>query len=367
MDSVDDLLPLLRLNLSHGIGARTYQRLVETFGSAEEALAAPVGRLSRVQGVSEQTAEYVTGGSADDAARELERAQAAGVNVISYRQPGYPVNLKSIYNPPLVLYVRGELRPEDGFAVAIVGTRAATPYGKKQAERLAAGLAVAGCCVVSGMARGIDTAAHRGCLQANGRTIAVLGCGLARVYPEENQKLADEIAASGAVVSEFPMQAPPGKGNFPRRNRVISGLSLAVVIVEAPSGSGALITADWATQQNREVMAVPGNVESRASAGCHRLIRDGAKLVTGPEDILEEIRPGIARRGEPQPEERPILPPELPPQEKQVLDTLSDQPRHIDEIAAEAGLPVASVSAALMMLEIRKLAVQLPGKMFVKD
>lgn len=367
---MDELLAMIQLNLTHGVGARTAQRLIDTFGSAQEALGAGTHRLGRVQGVGEETASYIAETNSDDAERELEHAEAAGVQILSYRDPAYPANLKAIYNPPLVLYVRGELRPEDGFATAIVGTRRATRYGAKQAGRLAGGLAAAGCCIVSGLARGIDACAHRGCLDAGGRTIAVLGCGLDRIYPDEHRDLADEAAASGAVISEYPMAAPPAKYNFPRRNRVISGLALAVVIVEAGSRSGALITATWAVQQNREVMAVPGPIDSRSSIGCHRLIRDGAKLVTCPEDVLEEIRCQVSIPGRPvapRAEARPIIPMTLSDDEQAVFDILATDAQHVDQIAAEAGMPVAAVLVTLMMLEMKKLAVQLPGKLFVRE
>ncbi len=371
MPEIDELVALVRLNLVRGVGARTLQRLVNEFGSAQDALSASPVQLRRVQGVCEEAAEYIAGDD-DEALREIERAEAAGARIISLTDREYPVNLKSIYDPPVVLYVRGELRPEDSFAVGIVGARSATPYGKKQSLRLAGGLALAGCCVVSGLARGIDAHAHHGCLDAGGRTIAVLACGVDRTYPPENRDLAEEIAESGAVISEFPMGIPPKRGHFPRRNRVISGLSLAVVIVEAGARSGALITAKWAAEQNRDVMAVPGSIESPASVGCHRLIRDGAKLVTCPGDILEELRPhtGAAGTGLPDApprEEKPIIPPSLSDDERAIFDVLSTEPRHIDEIAAEAGRPVAAVSGTLMMLEIKKLAVQLPGKMFIRD
>jgi DNA processing protein len=275
-----------------GVGPRVRKALVERFGSAADVLAAAISDLRSVPGVGTKLCRAIAAARREiDVAAELELCRQNGVGLLVASQPEYPQQLRTIYDPPGVLFVRGQVLPVDGLAVAIVGTRHATPYGLAQAERLAGGLARAGYTIVSGLARGIDAAAHRGALKAGGRTLAVLGRGVLNIYPPEHVQLADEVIAHGAVLSENPPRSEPFAGAFPQRNRIVTGLSQGVIVVEAADRSGALISARHAMEQSRDVFAVPGRVDSRMSKGCHRLIRDGAKLVETVDDVLEELGP----------------------------------------------------------------------------
>jgi DNA processing protein len=276
--------------------------------------------------------------------------------------------LAEVPYPPSLLYVRGDFAERDAMAVAIVGARHCTPYGLRMAEKLGASLARVGLTVVSGLARGIDAAAHRGALRAGGRTIAVLANGLAQIYPPEHEGLAREVAASGAVMTESPMRQEPIAGLFPQRNRIISGLSLGVVVVEANPRSGSLATARHAMEQNREVFAVPGPADSLASAGCHRLIRDGARLVETVDDILEELGP-LVREVRTAPDEPPVRRPAelaLSDQERMVLGRLGDAAVGVDALIGETRLTASQVLATLSVLEMRRLVRRLPGPMFVR-
>jgi len=364
-----ELESIIALNMIEGLGPVTIRRLINFFGSAEKALAAPDDRLRQVEGIGPEIAARLTRGrGVVDVRGEIAKVEKAGLKIIPFDDPSYPEPLKQIYDPPTILYVMGELKPEDRHAIAVVGARRCSHYGMASAERLGGQIAGVGLTVVSGMARGIDTAAHRGALKAKGRTIAVLGSGLNRIYPAENKKLAGEIAGSGAVISEFPMDTGPHKTNFPLRNRLISGLSLGVVVVEAAKRSGSLITAAQAMEQGRVVFAVPGRIDSPVSMGTHALIRDGAKLVESVEDICEEF-PYLfpSRKGEPAaegPESHPH--PRLTPEEEAVLGQLSAQERSIDDIIAASALPAASVASALLSLELKHIVNQLPGKLFRK-
>ena len=271
-------------------------------------------------------------------------------------------------DPPSLIYLKGRFEEVDQLAIALVGSRKCTPYGLRVAEKLAASLARVGITVVSGLARGIDAAAHRGALNAGGRTIGVLANGLAEIYPPEHERLADEVVASGALVSEAPMKQGPLAGLFPQRNRIISGLCLGVVVIEAAPRSGSLSTATHATEQNREVFAVPGPVDSLASRGCHALIRDGARLVETVDDILEELGP-LVREIKPKPEEPAVRRPSelaLSAQERAILGRLDDQPRSIDELVVGLGLTVSQVMATLSVLEMRRLIRRSPGQQFVR-
>ncbi|HIE09258.1 MAG TPA: DNA-protecting protein DprA, partial [Armatimonadetes bacterium] len=294
---------------------------------------------------------------------EFKRLEGMGAKVVGIDdRERYPRLLLEIPDPPLCLFVKGDLRPDEP-CVAVVGTRRASNYGRLMAERIARELASQGVCVVSGLARGIDASAHRGALEAGGRTIAVLGTGLDVAYPPENRDLQEEIARKGALLTELPLGTMPHPWNFPLRNRIISGLSYGVVVVEAPEDSGALITAATAAEQGREVFAVPGEVMSGKSKGCHRLIKEGAKLVEDASDIVEEI-PALSERP-PLPLLRPPIE-GLPPSEARVFECLDLTEKHVDTIAAEAGLPPAEVVKALTMLEIKGLCKRLPGDMFVR-
>lgn len=289
----------------------------------------------------------------------MERLAQAKVKYVTLLDADYPENLKTIFDPPPVLYYRGELKAEDALAVAIVGSRRATPYGRESATRLARELARAGVTVVSGLARGIDSCAHRGALAGGGRTLAVLGSGLDVIYPPENARLYAEIAENGAVISEFPLGTAPEPGHFPRRNRVISGLSRAVVVVEAARTSGSLITADCALEQGREVLAVPGPITSPMSWGTNNLIKQGAKLLQEVTDVLSTL-------GLPSPGVEEAAKPDLTTQEEKVYSFFSERALHIDELVHLSGLTVQEVTAILMMLELKGLVRQLPGKMFCR-
>jgi DNA processing protein len=297
-----------------------------------------------------------------DAEAILDACRDKGIDILTENHPSYPRALKEIHDPPGVLFVRGNLLEQDALAIGIVGTRHGTPYGLRQAERLAASLSRAGLTIVSGLARGIDAAAHRGALSAGGRTIAVLASGVMNIYPPEHDKLAEEVAAHGAVISEAPPHMEPLAGTFPQRNRIISGLSLGVIVVEAADRSGALITARHAYEQGKEVFAVPGSVENRTVRGCHRLIRDGAKLVETADDVLEELGPLVeaAKREDGVVVHHPaeLLLNEL---EQQVLSAIPGEATPLDAIIAATGLPVPQVLATVSVLEMRRLVRRLSG------
>ena len=360
---------LIALNLTGLVGSVLYRRLRARAGSPRGIFALSAGELAGVQGVRRRHTERLHHGQLpEQVAREQEQAAAAGVHIVTLEEEGYPGLLASIFDPPLVLYLRGEIRPADGLAIAMVGARRSTHYGRKQAQRLAASAARVGFTVVSGLARGIDAAAHEGALEAGGRTLAVVGCGLSRIYPEEHAELAERIACQGALVGEHPMGFPVLAGNFPRRNRIISGLARGVVVVEAARRSGSFITARWALEQGREVFAVPGPVDRPSFAGCHRLIKEGAKLVETVEDILEELGPleraVLTPQGEEVQDPRLLA---LSPEEQQVLAAVDTEPRRVDDIIGQADLPTSTVSAALFSLELKRLVVQLPGKRFARS
>ncbi|MBL9122993.1 MAG: DNA-protecting protein DprA [Planctomycetaceae bacterium] len=353
----------LRLALVPGIGPRIYHKLLEQFGTAEQVFAAPSGELRSVPGVGEKLCRAIQRGATEiDVAAELELCRRHDIAVLARENPAYPRLLREIYDPPGILFAQGALTPADSLAIGIVGARHATHYGLAQAERLAASLARAGLTIVSGLARGIDSAAHRGALGAGGRTIAVLGSGLLNLYPPENGELAAEIARQGAVLSEAPPRAEPRTGSFPQRNRLISGLSLGVIVVEASTTSGSLITARLAAEQGREVFAVPGRVDSRVSQGCHRLLRDGAKLVESADDVLEELGPLVERTSAA--DGRSVHHPaelQLNETEQQVLAAIGDETISIDAVVAGCGLATPQVLATLSALEIRRLVRRVSG------
>ncbi len=289
------------------------------------------------------------------------------IKIFSFTDKDYPTNLRYIYDPPPTLYIEGEIIPKDNIAIAIIGSRQGTYYGLRNAENLSFELATKGITIISGLARGVDSAAHRGALKAKGRTIAVLGSGLNVIYPPENKKLADKIAQSGAIVSEFPLDTPPHRQNFPRRNRIISGLSLGVVVVEAAKRSGALITANFALEQGREVFALPGKIDSFASGGTHNLIKQGAKLIESSEDIIEELEPLIsAYLKEAKRDSKTETEPNLEEEEKQVYSCLSSEPIHIDEVIQKVTLSYGRLLTCLLKLEHKRLVKELPGKVFVR-
>jgi DNA processing protein len=332
-------------------------------------LRATGGQLMRVAGIGPKIAGTIAGFQAEKAVElELQAAASRQCSIITQEETGYPVFLKAIEDPPPVLYIRGDLGDPTMPGIAIVGSRRPSTYGTVVAEQLARGLAAHKVPVVSGLARGIDSAAHLGTLEGGGQTIAVLGCGLAHMYPPENRRLAERIIRQGAVVSEFPMQTKPDRLNFPLRNRTISGLSLGTVVVEAGERSGALITAQWALDQGREVFAVPGNVTAPTSRGTNGLIKMGAKLVEGVEDIIEEFP--YHAFGDKQarlPACEGGVQADISPDERRLLALLDPvEPRHIDWLIERAHLPTSLVNALLLQLELAGRLIQLPGKLFLK-
>lgn len=397
-------IQFLRLALVEGVGPRTIRFLLNRFGTPEAVLRASVRELQQVPRIGPVLAERITQAPSETEILELiATCRKEGVAILFPDSAQYPQLLRHLPDPPPVLFVKGQLLPQDYYAVAIVGTRHATPYGLRQAERLAAGLAAAGFTIVSGLARGIDAAAHRGALSAGGRTLAVLGSGILNIYPPEHKDLAQRIAQQGALLSEFRPGEPPIGTRFPKRNRVISGLSWGTIVVEAGAKSGALITAQHALNQGREVFAVPGRADERTAQGCHRLLRDGATMVTCPEDVIEVLRPmiaagpgrpgvtaqghrGVSARegsgglstdgaspdglgspaslsdGRTAAADPPPLPvPNLSEKEVAVLQAVGDDPTSIDWVVAATGLPTAEVLATISMLEMRQLLRRLGG------
>ena len=365
---------LIGLNMTKGLGNVRIKKLLEAFGSASKIIKTSKDQLKRIEGLSDEVARDIIGIKDNPGLlKELSLIKKHKVDIITIVDKSYPQNLKEIYDPPCVLYVLGGFSSEDGQAIGIVGSRRASYYGLSVAEKLAAGLSSLGITIVSGMARGIDSSAHRGALKAGGRTIAVLGSGLTRIYPPENKPLFSQIQDNGAVISEFPLETEPFAKNFPRRNRIISGLSLGVVVVEAARNSGAMITADCALEQGRDVFAVPGKVDSNTSWGTNKLIKQGAKLVEDAQDILEELKGELklklkeAKQEKPTKEkESPGSVPSLSTEESAIFDLLTSKPSYIDEIIDGAGIEAGKVMAVLIKLELRHLIKQLPGKMFVK-
>jgi len=365
----DHYLGWLALALTPGLGARTAGKLLREFGSPEAVFSASLTALEaqRLPAAVAQAIHSRQPMSA--AAKELAQAQSLGCRLLTWDEPEYPLRLREIYDPPLVLYVKGELTAKDKNAVAMVGSRQTTHYGIETARKLAYQLAYVGVTVVSGGARGIDTAAHQGALAAKGRTVCVLGTGVNIVFPPENQDLFGRIAENGAVITQFPFNRNGDRQSFAIRNRIIAGMTLGTVVVEADLHSGALITSNFATEYGRQVFAVPGRIDSPRSKGCHDLIKKGAKLCEGAEDILSEFEylfPGSNRP--PSPGETGVLPAlELSANEQKVYDSLDEEERSIDEVIRKSGLPSSAVSVALLSLEMKHVIKQLPGKLFVRN
>jgi DNA processing protein len=344
-----------------GIGNVTFRRLLERFETPEAALSAPPAALAGVRGVTPAILEAI-GKTSWRAFAEAEcfRLATSGARIVTFTSADYPKSLFEIPDPPPFLYVRGELRCHEA-AVAIVGSRRATAYGLQTTTRLAGALAGQGVAVISGMARGVDTAAHKGALAAGGRTIGVLGCGIDMVYPPENRKLFQEMAEKGCLVSEFPLGTLPLAENFPRRNRIISGLSRGVLVVEAAENSGSLITAQYALEHGRDVFAVPGNISFATNRGSNRLIKQGAKLVDCVDDILEEL-PGFGTLpGAAGPQSPSLRSFSLTPKEAAIYELLARSPLHIDDIIAQTELTAGEVSSMLLHLELKGAITPLPG------
>ena len=372
-DTGDDLKYWLAFSRLPTLGRVRFKRLTDYFGDLGQAWKATLPQLE-LAGLDRRTAEAVVSARPRvDPDKELELLHAKGALALRWKDAAYPALLREIYDPPPVLYLSGPLADQHRWTVAVVGTRRATAYGREAAEYFSGELAQRGITIVSGLARGVDTAAHRAALRAGGQTLAVFGCGLDVIYPKENATLAQEIVRQGVLVSEHPLGTDPKPEHFPRRNRIMSGLSLGVLVVEADQGSGALITAGLAAEQGREVFALPGNVFSPFSRGTHRLIQDGAKLVQTPEDVLEELNLNVlAKRpaqAQPAAAPRPQEPaPQLPlpePSEGRLLSLLSHEPIHIDELRRRSGLTIAAVSSVLAMLEIKGLIRQVGGMNYV--
>ena len=347
-------------NIVRGIGPTRLRALLDYFGDVERAWRAPAEEL-RSAGLDRRSLNNLLAARAGlDLDGALERIAAVGARVLTWESPDYPRLLREISDPPPVLYVKGTITEEDVWAVAVVGTRGASVYGREVTRRLAATLARSGITIVSGLARGIDAEAHRAALGAGGRTIAVLGCGIDRVYPPEHRQLAQEVIAQGALVSDYPVGTLPEGSNFPPRNRIISGLSLGVLITEAGVRSGAQITAGFAAEQGRDVFAVPGSILARGSAGTNALIRDGAKIVLGPEDILEELNLTMVAE---QAEARQVLPADET--EAALLAHLSAEPTHVDELLQQVSLPIAQVTSTLALMELKGMVRQVGGMKYV--
>jgi len=377
--SPTSVLEWLALALTPGLGPTRGRKLVEHFGSPAAVFRAS---LTELEGTGIQVASaqsLATGKSAELAREEMARATEEGAGVISMDDPGYPKRLKEIYDPPLILYVRGSAEVLAQPGIAMVGTRHPTPYGTGMAERLACDLAAQGLVIISGMARGVDTASHRGAIAGRGKTIAVFGTGVDVIYPKENSRLAEQILAlGGAIISEFPLGTFAAPQNFPIRNRILSGMSVGVLVVEAAEYSGTRITARCALEQNRDVFAVPGNVTNKNSWGPNTLIKQGAKLVATWEDVWEDLPPEVklALTPPPSPESAghttsSLFPDEgLPPHEKRILSLLkADEATHIDELVEklETEMSSSEIFAALFELELNGKVRQMPGKNFVKS
>ena len=354
----------LGLSSIPGVGRATFRKLVHYFGSPGAVLDASRDELIEGGGVSPRIAEGIASASwRGSAEEEVERARTAGVIIATFDDAAYPEVLRRIPDPPLFLYIQGSLGAGNRSAVAVVGTRTPTHYGLTLTHRMAYELASAGCVIVSGMARGIDTQAHKGALAAAGRTIAVLGCGIDRTYPPENRDLRDRIAAFGAVITENPFGTRPEGGFFPARNRIISGLASGTVIIEAAADSGSLITADYTIKQGRTLFAVPGNAGSPRSRGTNSLLKQGAVLVETADDVLAhlDVTGGVPDSG------GALTLPELTGDEAAVFRTLSREPKHIDEILAACGGAPGPLSGILTALELKGLIQQLPGKYFANS
>ncbi|MBE3087037.1 MAG: DNA-protecting protein DprA [Bacteroidetes bacterium] len=354
-----------------GIGNITFPALVDKFGSLPAIFAASVSHLRETPGISKETATAIAGFKDwDKIKHDLELLDKDEINIITYQDELYPIKLMNIYDRPAFLYVRGNLNKDD-INIAVVGSRQASTYGKYTTERISRELALKGLTIVSGMARGLDSAAHRGALTAHGRTIAVLGSGLDVIYPPENKKLYAHIIQNGAVISEFPLGTPPRSANFPARNRIISGMSYGVVIVEAGEKSGSLITARLALEQGREVFAVPGSIDTAGSRGTNKLIKQGAKLIENVDDILEEILPQLENikslklsSASNQQKNAVKKNEKINVIEKQIIDFISVEQIHVDELISSTGLSSADILSAMTTLELKGIVQQHPGKFF---
>ena len=358
-----DAEAFIALNMVPRIGPVRVRRLLAALGSPGAVLAASTTALQSIEGIGPEAAKSLRDWQSHvDLAGELRLVKEFGARVITLASPDYPALLREIHDPPTVLYIMGDLQDRDRHAIGVIGTRKPSHYANDCAKKISYQLAYSGVTVVSGLARGIDTAAHQGALAAKGRTIAVIGSGLLAIYPPENQPLAEKIATSGAVITEFSMQVKADRQTFPMRNRIISGCSFGVLVVEAGAQSGALISANQAGEQGRSIYAVPGRIDNPSAIGSNRLIQQGAKLVTSAGDVLDDMGLLFA--------EKPALsrppPPELTGHEATIHTAIQDDEMHIDALVESCGLPIHIVSSTLLALEMKKLVRSRPGGHFVK-
>jgi DNA processing protein len=358
---------LVSLNLIPQIGSLRLEQLLKYFGQPQEIFKASRQSLAAV--IGERLGQSIANFEARQLKNDLALAKKSGIRIITFSDQDYPQALREIPASPIVLYCSGQLTPADNLAIGIVGSRRASFYGLNQAEIFAAGLSRQGVTIVSGMARGVDTYAHRGALKAKGRTLAVIGSGFSHIYPAENADLAQKISAGGAVISEFPMETKPLPGNFPRRNRLISGLSLGVLITEAAQNSGALITADFALEQGREVFVLPGRIDSAGSMGTNALIQQGAKAVTCCEDILEELNlaPVSMEKIEPKLSATSGIKQNCAGEENRIYEYITAQPTGIDDLVQKSALTSSQVLSLILKLQLKKLIKALPGKQFIRS
>ena len=370
-NKITELRYWLALTFAQSIGPITAKKLLADFRTPENIFKASSKELQRVGDIKESRARAITKfDSWDVVDRELEKMDQTGVAALTYADSDYPESLRQIDDAPVLLYMKGRIINEDRFSLGIVGSRQMSMYGKMMAQNFASELAAKGLTIISGLARGIDTTAHKGALQAGGRSIAVLGCGIDTVYPPENEQLIADLAQNGAVISEFPLGTPPNRENFPRRNRLISGLSLGVLIVEAAAGSGSLITASYALEQGKDIFAVPGGITSKNSVGTNALIKKGAKLVQSVDDILLELTPllkGLLRAG-PRKMAGDFITDlsglEISNEEKAICNALGSEPRHIDAISRETGMATQKLLGIMLGLELKGVVRQAGGKRF---
>ncbi|WP_297210122.1 MULTISPECIES: DNA-processing protein DprA [Thermodesulfovibrio] len=352
----------LALNEIQDVGIVSIKKLLSKFGSFRNIFNADIDAISSVEGVGIERARRIRNFNEWNKIEKLiEECEKKDIRIYTLMDKDYPKNLREIYDPPVVLFCRGEIIPEDKFGIAVVGSRKMTEYGRRVTEKIAAELALMGICIVSGLARGIDSTAHGAALDRNGRTVAVLGSGVCNIYPPENKRLADRIIQRGAIISEFHPYEPPKKENFPRRNRIISGMTIGTVVTEATLNSGALITSSFALEQGREVFAVPGNITSKNSEGTNYLIKKGAKLVSSVEDILEEIMPFIPSLKDTIKEQKAAPAVILKEDEKAVFDIL-EEPLNLDEILIKTGLNISNLVDIILKLEIKGLIIKREGR-----
>ena len=374
MISPEELLASIALSSLPGIGGATYCKLLNHFGKADKIFSASRNELQAVPEIHSDAIHSIQGlENWNDAEATIGRVQELGAKIIPWQDPDYPRNLREIHDPPPLLYVKGDLHPEDRLALSVVGSRFPTEYGIMVVEMVTRELTHRGFTIVSGLARGIDALSHETALKAGGRTLAVLGSGIDVIYPKENSKIYSEICQHGAVLTEFPPETPPAAENFPRRNRIISGLGLGIIVIEASVHSGSLITASLALEQGREVFAVPGRITSPRSGGTNQLIREGAKLVTRADDIIEEIFPSLdsellaqvipSRKNGSAPRSMPAFAPD----EEKIFNLLSEDPLSFDQIISQTGLSFGEISEGLLNLELKGIIHRLPGQQYCRS